>query len=367
MSKIFRMEKAALMVMAAMAMLLIAVGCGSDPTPTPTPKAVATATPTPQPKPKIIFAGLNWTSAAVQNEIAKAVLGAGYGYEIDEVAGGTVPLMEALTKGDVNVNLELWLPNQQAAYAKAEAKGVTQITGDTITTGAWQSSFMIPKYVADANPWLKSVEDLKDPRATDLFKSKMSKGKVGIITCIPGWECEQVNAKQVAGYGLSDYVELINPGSYAALNSEILGAYERKEAIVHYYWGPEALPGKLSAEYGGYVFLEEPTYTKECFDYLATVEKPEDATQACAYPLAKVHSVINKTQITEANAPEAMAFLKAYNWTGEEIEAMLAHGAANDLKADEIAKWVMTNDTFAKWKTWVEPAVATKVLASLDG
>ena len=46
---------------------------------------------------------------------------------------------------------------------------------------------------------------------------------------------------------------------------------------------------------------------------------------------------------------------------------MLAHGAANDLKADEIAKWVMTNDTFAKWKTWVEPAIATKVLAALAG
>ena len=80
-----------------------------------------------------------------------------------------------------------------------------------------------------------------------------------------------------------------------------------------------------------------------------------------------MHSVVNKEQITAANAPEAVAFLKAYNWTGEEIEAMLAHGAANDLKADEIAKWVMTNDTFAKWKTWVEPAIATKVLAALAG
>ena len=367
MSRFWRLDKAALVVMAAMAMLVVVIGCGSDPTPTPTPKPVATATPTPLPKPKIVLAGLNWTSAAVQNEIATAVLASGYGYDVDSIAGGTVPLMEALTKGDVNVNLELWLPNQQAAYAKAEAKGVTQIVVDTITTGAWQSSFIIPKYVADANPWLKSVEDLKDPRATDLFKSKMSKGKVGIVTCIPGWECEQVNAKQVAGYGLTDYVELINPGSYAALNGEILGAYEKKEAIVHYYWGPEALPGKLAAEYGGYVFLEEPEYTLECFDYLATVEKPEDATSACAYPLAKVHSVINKNQVTEANAPEAVAFLKAYNWTGEEIEAMLAHGAANDLDPEEIAKWVMTNDTFAKWKTWVEPAIATKVLAALAG
>lgn len=361
---------------AIMAMLVVAVvGCGSDPTPTPkpapAPAAKPTATPvpptaTPLPKPKLIFAGLNWSSAAVQNEIVKAIFGPnGYGYETDEVAGGTIPLMEALTKGDVNVNLELWLPNQQAAYEKAKAKGVTREVGDTITTGAWQTAFIIPKYTADANPWLKSVEDLKDPRAKDLFKSKLSKGKVGLVTCIPGWECEKVNAKQVAGYGLSDHVTLINPGSYAALNGEILGAYEKKENIVHYYWGPEALPGKLTGEYGGYVMLEEPPYTKECFDAMAKVEKPEDNTAACAYPLAEVLSVVNKTQITDENAPELISFLKKYGWTGEEIEVMLSYMADNKLKAPEVAAWALQQDQFSAWKTWVSPEIAAKVLAGL--
>jgi glycine betaine/proline transport system substrate-binding protein len=331
------------MVMAVASLL---AGCGSD-----------------EPKPKLIFADLNWSSALVQNEIARTILGTGYGYETDAVSGGTIPLMQALTKGDVNVNLEIWMPNQAAAYGEAKAAGVTTEIGKSITTGAWQSTFIIPKYTADANPWLKKASDLKDPRATELFKSPMSKGKVGIITCIPGWECEKVNEKQVYAYGLKDAVELINPGSYAALNAEILGSYEKKQDVVHYYWGPEALPGKLTAEHGGYVMLEEPAYTKACWDEIAAADKADDMVgkDGCGYPLADVLIVVNKSQITEENAPEVYELFKQFAWTGGEIEVMLSHMADNGLDAAETAKWVMTNSAFDKWKSWVDKDALKKI------
>jgi len=339
----------ALLAVVALTTMLLATGCRDEP------------------KPKLIFADLNWSSALVQNEIAKTILGTGYGYEIDAVAGGTIPLMQALTKGDVNINLELWLPNQQAAYDEAKQAGVTAEIGESITTGAWQSTFIIPKYTADANPWLKKASDLADPRATELLKSPMSKGKVGIITCIPGWECERVNEKQVYAYGLKDKVTLINPGSYAALNAEILGSYEKKKDIVHYYWGPEALPGKLTAEHGGYVFLEEPGYSKECWEAMSAASDGDAmiGKPGCAYPLADVLIVVNKDQLTEDNAPEVYSLLGQFGWTGGEIEVMLSYMAEKELDAKETAKWVMTNPDFDKWKSWVDSDALKKIQEAL--
>ena len=111
-------------------------------------------------KTTLVFAGLNWTSAALQNAVARAILEYGYGYPTDEVSGGTIPLMLALTQGDVNVNMEIWLPNQQAAWDDAVAAGTVTNLGTTLAGKAWQSAFIIPQYTADANPGLRSVSDL---------------------------------------------------------------------------------------------------------------------------------------------------------------------------------------------------------------
>ena len=77
--------------------------------------------------------------------------------------------MQALTGGDTHITMEIWLPNQQAAWTEAtEAGTVTQI-GDSLATVAWQSAFLIPQYTADANPGLRHVDDLKEERYYKLF------------------------------------------------------------------------------------------------------------------------------------------------------------------------------------------------------
>ena len=120
-------------------------------------------------KPTIIFSDLNWSSALLQNAAARIIIENGYGYPTDAVAGGTIPLMQALSAGDTNVTMEIWLPNQQAAWAEATAAGTVTEIGDSLSSVAWQSAFLIPQYTADANPGLRSVEDLKDEKYWKLF------------------------------------------------------------------------------------------------------------------------------------------------------------------------------------------------------
>ena len=155
-------------------MTMVLAACGEDdPTATPTPRQAAEPTPTQaammDEKPTLVFADLNWSSAVLQNWVARVILEEGYGYETDAVAGGTLPLMQALVGGDLNVNMEIWLPNQQEAWDKAVADGTVEGIGDSLSSVAWQSAFLIPKYTADANPGLRSVEDLKNPEYQALF------------------------------------------------------------------------------------------------------------------------------------------------------------------------------------------------------
>ena len=350
-------------------MTMVLAACGEDdPTATPTPRQAAEPTPTQaammDEKPTLVFADLNWSSAVLQNWVARVILEEGYGYETDAVAGGTLPLMQALVGGDLNVNMEIWLPNQQEAWDKAVAEGTIQGIGDSLSSVAWQSAFLIPKYTADANPGLRSVEDLKNPEYQALFTRTATGDKAALITCIPGWECEIRNEQQVIGYGLADHVELVNPGSFEGLNSEILSAFERGEDILFYYWGPTALIGTLVSEYGGYVRLEEPASTPECEEHIgATHDNPADTEYACEYADAEV-VIAMRTDLIE-KAPDVVDFFEAYTLSDDGIFSLLGRYADTGEDPADVAKyWLRTSH---EWEEWVAPGVADKVLDALGG
>ena len=70
----------------------------------------------------IIFSDLNWTSAQVQNRIAQYIVEKGYGYPTDVVFGATLRCFNGLRAGDTHVTMEIWLPNQDEAWAEAQAE-----------------------------------------------------------------------------------------------------------------------------------------------------------------------------------------------------------------------------------------------------
>ena len=340
----------------ALTVLLAACG-GDDPTPTPRPTATPTSpammepTPTEPPaveKPKLIFSDLNWDSAQIQNAVARFILENGYGYETDAVFGGTIPLMEALTRGDTNISMEIWLPNQQEAYDAAIAQGTITSIGNSLEDN-WQSAFIIPQYTADANPGLRSVDDL--PEYMELFVTTDSRGKARLITCIPGWECEGVNEKKLVAYGLEDTVELVNPGSAEALNAEILSAFENEEDVLFYYWGPTTLSHKLNTEFDGYVVLEEPPYTAECWA----------ADSGCSYPTAEVLVTVRSELLD--SAPDAVDFLKKWDWSAS--NQLAAEGYFVDMGAEygDVATWWLANND--AWKSWVTSEATAKIEAAL--
>ena len=99
--------KSGLVLMAAVVMMAVLAGCGSSEEDTAAPKAT------------LVFAGLDWDSAQVQNGVARYIVEKGYGYPTDEIGGSTVPLFQGLRTNDIDITMEIWLPNQNKIWNEA--------------------------------------------------------------------------------------------------------------------------------------------------------------------------------------------------------------------------------------------------------
>ena len=294
-----------------------------------------------QEKSTVIFAGLNWDSAQIQNAIARYIVEEGYGYPTDSVEGSTVPLFEDLVDGDVDVSMEIWLPNQREAWDIAMARGELISLGKSLNDN-WQSAFVIPTYLAEANPELKSVQDLKDH--LDLFEQE--DGKAVLWTCLALWACAAINADQVVEYGLSDFLTLRYPESPEELFASLQDAYDKQEPWLGFVWGPSPTAATLDL-----TLLEEPP----CI----IGQLPNDG---CGYPIAQIRVAVHPSMVQRA--PDVIEFLRRWDFNAEADVAASTYKAETGVDFDELAVWFLETQEDT-WTTWVPRTVADRVKASL--
>ena len=300
------------------------------------------------PKETIIFGDLNWASALLQNRIAQFIVEFGYGYPTDVKFGATLPLFEGLKNGDTNVTMEIWLPNQDEAWEKARSEGAVLSVGKSLGSD-WQSAFVIPAYLQEQYPDLDSVEDLKDQKFKDLFKTAETGDKARLVSCVIGWACEAVNTAQVTGYGLDDHVQIINPGDGAALNEDLYGAYERQEPWLGYQWGTNDPALKLDL-----VRLEEPSYSDQCWF----------TTKACAYEDATILIAVNPD--LPAAAPDVIEMLRKWDFNIGVYKAVVQWQDQNpDADTATTAVWWLSENENL-WGSWVTAEAAQGIKAALS-
>ena len=295
----------------------------------------------------IIFSDLNWTSAQVQNRIAQYIVEVGYGFPTGVVFGATLPLFNGLRAGDTHVTMEIWLPNQNEAWAEAQSMGQVVAIGESLGKD-WQSAFVIPAYLQEQYPDLDSVDDLKEDQYKDLFATPETSGKARLVSCVIGWACEEVNAAQITGYGLDDHVHIINPGDGAAANADLYGAYEKGEPWLGYQWGTNNPSLILDI-----VRLEEPAYSDECWF----------TTKACAYEDATV--LIAVVPDVLQRAPEVVSMFRNWGLNVDRYKAIATWQNENEeATVNDAALWWLTGNK-SVWSTWVTSEAATSISAAL--
>lgn len=297
--------------------------------------------------PIVIFGDLGWDSALLQNRIAQYLVEKGYGLGTAAVPGGTIDLFEGLRNGDVNVLMELWLPNHIEAWEEATIAGEIVTLGESLTK-LTQSAFMIPAYLQDDYPQLDSVEDLADEQYRELFATATSEGLAILVSCPGAWACNGVNQAQIDGYGLGHHVRAVTPESEAELHRGLYDAYEKRQPWLGYLDSVMGPSLKLNM-----IQLEEPSHTEDCW---AT-------TKACAY--AHTTLVITARPELLMRLPEVAEMLRGWHLDPEAYSSLALWRIDNDADHADAAIWWLENNS-ATWRGWVNEAAAAAIQDALD-
>ena len=296
-------------------------------------------------KPTLIFADFNWDSAQLHNRIAAFILEHGYGYESELVPGESIPLITALERGDVDVVMEWFLEGALEAYEKAIASGEVVDLGPNFPD-TWQG-WLVPTYMIEDGdlPEGFSVFDMAD--YWELFKDPEDPTKGRFINSIPGWVSTGSNSEKLVAYGLTDYYTDFLAGSDAALSGSMVGAYEKHDPWIGYYWSPTWVLGKLDM-----TKVVEPPYDKEVWD----------TTHACAYPAGPANILVNVG--LQDTAPDVVEFLRNYGTTLVQNNEALLYMQENEATTEDAAVWFL-QEYESIWTQWVPADIASKVKDAL--
>lgn len=309
----------------------------------------------------VVFAGLDWDSASFLNEVAGAIMEEGYGCETESIPGSTLPLLNGMIRGDIDINIEVWVPNVKDAWDKAEADGDVALVGTAFPDAV--QHWYIPRYLVEGPdapaPDLKSVADL--PKYAELFEDPEEPGMGRFYNCILGWGCEEQNTRKLQAYGLTETFTNFRPGTGGALTAAIESAILREKPIVFYYWAPTWVMGKIGDEV---MILEEPAYDEATWDKMANtpIEEVDESMGATAFPVVEVEIGVNTEFMAEA--PSLIEFLGKMQLDAAAISEALAYMQDETASAEEAAFWWLSNNE-DKWTSWVPSDVAERVKSSL--
>lgn len=303
----------------------------------------------------IVFAGLGYDSAQFHNAVAQYILEAGYGCDTDALPGETIPLINGVARGDIDVIMEIWTANPAQAWVDAAAAGTVVPVGSNFPDA--NEGWFVPRYMVEGPdavaPGLRAVTDL--PEYKDLFADPEEPGMGRFYNCPAGQVCEVINSKKLIAYGLeNDFVNFRASGQ--ALLAVVESAVLQQEPVVFYYYGPSWLLGKYD-----FYQLEEAPFDQAVWDAMNATDNPTEAT---AYPISNV--IIGANAAFAEAAPGVIAFLDAYATTNAMVSQSLAYMRDNNATPEQAAEEFLRTNADV-WHGWVSDDVAARVTAALGG
>ena len=296
----------------------------------------------------------SWQSAQAMTNVDQFILQNGFGCNATIVAGDTVPTITAMIeKGQPDLSSEYTPSLLGDVYTKGAAEGRISQIGTAISDGQ-VSGWYIPKYLADAHPEIKTVDDaIKHP---ELFPAPEDESKGGVIQGPQGWGDTVVTAQLYKALDLDNKgFTLVPSGSAAALDGAIAKAYEGKKGFIAQYWAPTSLLVKYPM-----VRLEMAhddaewarcTSKQDCPD-----PKPNYWAQAEMVTLASKGFV-------DRMEPAVKDYIAKRSWTQAEVSEVMAWMTDNQANGADGAKWFLKNKADI-WTKWVPADVAEKIKAA---
>jgi glycine betaine/proline transport system substrate-binding protein len=241
----------------------------------------------------ISFGVTPWTSTIPPTKVAKLLL-EDMGYTVKETSADAGGVYTGLSKGDLDVFMDAWLPDMHANYMEQFGDKLDD-TAVSYTDG--ELGWVIPTYVEG----IESVEDLKGKE--DLFGGKVYGIEEGAGMSV-------TSQKMIEELGLDfEYVSSSEGGMIA--QAQRLMAKE--EPVLFLGWRPHP----MFANYD-----------------LKVLPSPEGF-----FETSEVHVITNKD--FKEKAPEAYEFLSNWSMKVSDIEKMIVEIEDNNRDAEEVAQeWI---------------------------
>lgn len=305
---------------------------------------------------KVTVANMTWQSAEVLAQIDNFILTHGYGCEVEVVPGDTMPtLTSMMERGQPDIAPEAWINAVREPLEAAVAEGRLHFAAQALTDGGVEG-WWIPKYIADANPNIKTIDDaLARP---ELFPAPETRGKAAVHNCPSGWACQITTENAFKAWGAAGKgFELVDTGSAAGLDGSIARAYERQLGWLGYYWAPTSILGKYEMVKLDAGVPHDPQTWNSC-----------NTVSDCANPQkndwarADVFTVVTDRFKQEGGA--AYEYLSARSWGNNTVNGLLAWMSDNQADGPTGARHFLQNNPEV-WTQWVNADVAAKVKAAL--
>jgi glycine betaine/proline transport system substrate-binding protein len=283
----------------------------------------------------IVFGDVSWDSVQVHNRIMGFIIENGLeGYKADYVPGDTMPIINGIIQGDIDVDMESWHSNVYEIYQKGVDSGNLIDLGKNMPDAP--QGWWVPRYLVEGPdalaPDLKKVSDL--PKYAHLFTDPEDSSKGIIYGGVAGWGQMAISEEIFEDNNLIDTYNLSITGSGSALAGSMVGAYKKNQPWVGYYWAPTPILGKL--------------------DMVRLIGSEFDP--------ADVNILVNKSMLDKA--PDVVEILKKYSTTVDQNNEFLAMMDDEEWSTEETAHWFLENHEEV-WSQWVSSDVAKKVKDAL--
>lgn len=248
----------------------------------------------------ITFGVTPWTSTIPPTEIASLIL-QDMGYTVEEVKADAGNIFIGLSRGDIDVLMDSWLPAHDILLEKyADDIEDTAISYDDVETG-----IVVPTYMKDFN----NVEDLKGKE--DMFNGEMfgiekGAGVTGIINDL------------LADYDLD--IKQVN-SSEGAMLAQAQRLMESESPVAFYGWRPHTMFNK--------------------FDLKVLKDKNDH------FESSSVH-VITNNKLNE-KAPDVHQFLSNWSISIDDVEEMIVKIEEDGEDPEVLAReWIDNNQDKVK-------------------
>lgn len=304
----------------------------------------------------VTIAEMKWASAGIAANLDKIILEKGYGCSVTIVAGDTLPTFKSMNeKGQPDIASEFWINAGRIELDAAIKEGRLIQAAEILSEGAVEG-WWIPKFVADANPGIRTVQDaLKHP---ELFPVEEGSSQGVVHSCPVGWSCRVSTANLFRALGAEkNNFQLNESRSPQDLDDSIAKAFENKIGWLGYYWAPTPMLGKYDMTRLSFGVPHDKAEWDSC------TSVPDCARpQVNSYPVSRAYTLVTKAFADRAG--DATAYLKHRAWDNSTINEVLAwqdeHNSSNQAAAVHFLK-----SYTGLWTKWIPADVAEKVESGL--